>query len=130
MSKYDDIMNMDQPPLIRRRMLNQQRAAQFAPFAALTGYEEIIKETSRLVEPYRELDEQQQNELNHKLQAYLNEPVKEPILLIYFVPDMYKEGGHYIEESVVIIKMDELHQQILLEDGRKIPFVDVYDINR
>ena len=54
MSKYDDIMNMDQPPLIRRRMLNQQRAAQFAPFAALTGYEEIIKETSRLVEPYRE----------------------------------------------------------------------------
>ena len=129
MSKYDDIMNMDQPPLIRRRMLNQQRAAQFAPFAALTGYEEIIKETSRLVEPYRELDEQQQNEINHKLQAYLNEPVKEPILLTYFVPDMYKDGGHYIEESVVIIKMDELHQQLVLEDGRNIPLVYVYDIN-
>ena len=129
MSKYDDIMNMDQPPLIRRRMLNQQRAAQFAPFAALTGYEEIIKETSRLVEPYRELDEQQQNELNHKLERYLKEAVKTPILLTYFVPDMYKDGGHYIEESVVIIKMDELHQQLVLEDGRNIPLVYVYDIN-
>ena len=129
MSKYDDIMNMNQPPLIRRRMLNQQRAAQFAPFAALTGYEEIIKETSRLVEPYRELDEQQQNELNHKLERYLKEEVKTPILLTYFVPDLYKDGGHYIEESVVIIKMDELHQQLVLEDGRNIPLVYVYDIN-
>ena len=129
MSKYDDIMNMDQPPLIRRRMLNQQRAAQFAPFAALTGYEEIIKETSRLVEPYRELDEQQQNELNHKLERYLKEEVKTLILLTYFVPDMYKDGGHYIEESVVIIKMDELHRQLVLEDGRNIPLVYVYDIN-
>lgn len=42
---------------------------------------------------------------------------------------MYKDGGHYIEESVVIIKMDELHQQLVLEDGRNIPLVYVYDIN-
>ena len=110
-------------------MLNQQRAAQFAPFAALTGYEEIIKETSRFVESYRELDEQQQNELNHKLERYLKEEIKTPILLTYFVPDMYKDGGHYIEESVVIIKMDELYQQLVLEDGRNIPLVYVYDIN-
>ena len=129
MSKYDDIIHMEQPPLIRRRMLNQQRAAQFAPFAALTGYESLIHETSRLVEPYRELDEQQQNELNHKLERYLKEEVKTLILLTYFVPDMYKDGGHYIEESVVIIKMDELHQQLVLEDGRNIPLVYVYDIN-
>ena len=128
MSKYDDIIHMEQPPLIRRRMLNQQRAAQFAPFAALTGYESLIHETSRLVEPYRELDEQQQNELNHKLQLALN--YSEPVLLTYFVPDLYKDGGHYIEEYVELLKVDELHQQLILKDGRMIPLVDVYDMNR
>ena len=128
MSKYDDIIHMEQPPLIRRRMLNQQRAAQFAPFAALTGYESLIHETSRLVEPYRELDEQQQNELNHKLQLSLND--SQTVLLTYYVPDLYKDGGHYIEEYVELLKVDELHQQLILKDGRKIPLVDVYDINR
>ena len=128
MSKYDDIIHMEQPPLIRRRMLNQQRAAQFAPFAALTGYESLIHETSRLVEPYRELDEQQQNELNHKLQLALN--YSAPVLLTYFVPDLYKEGGHYIKEYVELLKVDELHQQLILKDGRMIPLVDVYDMNR
>ena len=128
MSKYDDIIHMEQPPLIRRRMLNQQRAAQFAPFAALTGYESLIHETSRLVEPYRELDEQQQNELNHKLQLSLND--SQTVLLTYYVPDLYKDGGHYIEEYVELLKVDELHQQLILKDGRKIPLVDVYDMNR
>ena len=128
MSKYDDIIHMEQPPLIRRRMLNQQRAAQFAPFAALTGYESLIHETSRLVESYRELDEQQQNELNHKLQLSLND--SQTVLLTYYVPDLYKDGGHYIEEYVELLKVDELHQQLILNDGRMIPLVDVYDMNR
>ena len=128
MSKYDDIIHMEQPPLIRRRMLNQQRAAQFAPFAALTGYESLIHETSRLVEPYRELDVQQQSELNHKLQLSLND--SQTVLLTYYVPDLYKDGGHYIEEYVELLKVDELHQQLILKDGRMIPLVDVYDMNR
>ena len=102
--------------------------AQFAPFAALTGYESLIHETSRLVEPYRELDEQQQNELNHKLQLSLND--SQTVLLTYYVPDLYKDGGHYIEEYVELLKVDELHQQLILKDGRMIPLVDVYDMNR
>lgn len=126
MNDYKDIMENDQPPLIRKRMLVSQRAAQFAPFAALSGYEDIIHETARLVEPYRELDEQQQNELNHKLQIALS--AGKEVFLTYFIPDLLKEGGHYLQEKVMILDIDELHQQLILRDGRKIPLIDIYDL--
>lgn len=124
--KYDDIIELDEPPLVRRRMLQSQRAAQFAPFAALTGYESLIHEKGRMVEAYRELDEQQQNELDHKLKMALKEGKE--VLLTYFVADLLKDGGHYLQEKVVVAGIDELHQLLILRDGRKIPLTDIYDL--
>jgi hypothetical protein len=124
--KYDDIIELDEPPLVRRRMLQSQRAAQFAPFAALTGYESLIHEKGRMVEAYRELDEQQQNELDHKLKMALKEGKE--VLLTYFVADLLKDGGRYLQERVVVAGIDELHQLLILRDGRKIPLTDIYDL--
>ena len=108
-------------------MLQSQRAAQFAPFAALSGYDDLIDEASRIVEPYRELDEQQQIQLQQKLETCLYQNQKE-VLLTYFVEDLLKDGGRYVQEVVMIDKVDELHHLLVLVDGRKIRLVDIYDI--
>lgn len=123
----DKMLYMEEPKLIRKRMLQSQRAAQFAPFAALSGYDDLIDEASRIVEPYRELDEQQQIQLQQKLETCLFQNQKE-VLLTYFVEDFLKDGGRYVQEVVMIDKVDELHHLLVLVDGRKIRLVDIYDI--
>lgn len=123
----DKMLYMEEPKLIRKRMLQSQRAAQFAPFAALSGYDDLIDEASRIVEPYRELDEQQQIQLQQKLETCLYQNQKE-VLLTYFVEDLLKDGGRYVQEVVMIDKVDELHHLLVLVDGRKIRLVDIYDI--
>ena len=79
----DEMLYMEEPKLIRKRMLQSQRAAQFAPFAALSGYDDLIDEASRIVEPYRELDEQQQIQLQQKLETCLYQNQKEFCIHFY-----------------------------------------------
>ena len=128
--KYDDIINLphhvskSHPP-----MEIMDRAAQFSPFSALTGYEAAAKETQRLTQPRIELDESEKLLLDkkfHQLEAKLSlNPV---ISVTYFVPDKRKEGGAYITVSGKVSKIDYYKKNIQMESGEILPLDDIIDI--
>ena len=94
------------------------RAAQFAPFAALTGHADVIRETARYTDTRVELDEDMGQELGRRL-AILQEklPMKPVITVTYFVPDLHKEGGFYRVYTGVPLKIRELENDIVFQDG-------------
>ena len=101
MSRYDDIINLPHHVSpTRQRMSMHDRAAQFAPFAALVGYDDAVAETARLTESRPELDEQEQRAINERL-AYIADHIHEQpeVRIKYFVPDEHKSGGAIIEVS-------------------------------
>ena len=129
--KYDDIINMEHykskkhPP-----MSLYARSAQFAPFAALTGYEDAVTETAREVGERIDIDEELKNILDSKIQL-LSEQIKKKyeIIITYFVPDLTKEGGAYINVTGIIKKIDTINQIITLEDKTEIPINEIIDIS-
>ena len=130
--KYDDIINM--PHHVSKKhpqMPMEERAAQFAPFAALVGYEDAVEETARLTDKRIELDEKKKNILDMKFQM-LNEQLKVQIhpqvTIMYFVPDLKKEGGKYIKISGTIKRIDEFKQLIVLDDKAEIPITEIISI--
>ena len=95
-NNYNDIINLSRPVSKRPKMSLEQRSAQFAPFAALTGYDGQVKETARLTNKKTEIDEEQKLELNFKMQLIQSKIKEQPqIEITYFVPDERKEGGKY-----------------------------------
>lgn len=106
MHKYDDIINLPHYTSSKRpRMAMIDRAAQFSPFAALTGYDAAVKETARLTEDRVELDEYQKSALNDRLQILQERLSDTPVISIkYFVPDERKSGGAYCTETGIIKK--------------------------
>ena len=125
--KYEDIIHLPHHVSGKRaRMSLHDRAAQFAPFAALTGYGDAIDETARRTETRIEPDENAMTELDARFR-HLQEklPEKPEITLTCFVPDTKKTGGAYVETSGVVKKIDSFARMIFLEDGRKIPMDDV-----
>ena len=131
-NKYDDIINL--PRHISKKhpqMSVEERAAQFAPFAALVGYEDEVEETARITEKRIELNEEEKKNLDMKLQM-LNEQIKVQIYpnitIMYFIPDLKKDGGKYIKVSGVIKKVDEFKQLIILDDKTEIPIKDIIKI--
>ena len=129
MSKYDDIINL---PHHRSKthphMALIDRAAQFAPFAALTGYGDAIDETARLTDGRPDLDEQQLAELNERLLQIMAEP-NAVARITYFVPDEKKSGGRYEQAEGVIKKIDEIAKVIVMDGGEKIPLSDIIELN-
>ena len=126
-SPYEDILSLPHPTSPNHpRMSLAARAAQFAPFAALTGHQAAIEETARLTEEKVELSEQEIEELNSSIRI-LQERIQEPprIELMYFVPDGKKAGGAYHKSTVRVRWVDVYHQLLCLEDGRKIPLGDL-----
>ena len=128
--KYDDIMDLPHHVSEKRvSMPLANRAAQFSPFAALTGYDAAIEETGRLTEGWVDLDESSVEALNDKLllirQALPSEP---EITVIYFRPDERKSGGAYITVTGVVKKLDSIDQYLLMEDGTRIFFENIYAI--
>ena len=118
--RYDDVINRQHPTSKKRpRMSNMNRAAQFAPFAALTGYEESIEETVRLTDRRIELSEYEIEELNAKLN-FIQEHIKErpEVTTTYFQPDERKEGGAYITVTGKVRRIDEVNSMIVFEDER------------
>ena len=104
-------------------------AAQFSPFAALTGHEATIAETARLTEPRQDLDENRKEELDAKLQAILAQTAPRPeVIITYFVPDQKKTGGAYASVTGRIKRLDEITHKIVMEDGTVIPLHDVCGI--
>ena len=129
-TKYDDIIHLPHHVSTKHpQMPIVDRAAQFSPFAALTGHDAAIKETARLTDQRIELDESQKKFLNEKLLLIAEEIEKHPVRSItYFVPDMKKEGGAYVRISGAVKKIDTDNRWILMEEGERIPIDEIIEI--
>ena len=128
---YDDIINLphhvsDHHP----RMSMSDRAAQFSPFAALTGYEQAVQETARRVDGKLEIDEYRAEMINDGLN-YIKDNVRSlpQMDITYFLKDERKEGGSYLSKTLKIARIDEYHRFISDIQGLKISFDDIYEIN-
>ena len=125
---YEDIINLPHPESKKhKRMSAMNRAAQFAPFAALTGFEDDIAETGRITDIQCSLDENKQEILNHRLQLALED--KNRVASIkYFVPDESKPGGSYTYVTGSVKKVDSLNRCIVMNQGESVLLDRVVDI--
>lgn len=127
---YEDIINLPHYVSLRRPQIPMiDRAAQFSPFAALTGYDDAISETGRLTDEKIDLSEEEKEVLDRKQQFLLEKIDERPALTVtYFVPDAKKSGGAYVTKSGNLKKIDAIERWMQLTDGTKIPLDDVADI--
>ena len=127
---YEDIVNL--PPHISKRYPQptmMDRAARFAPFAAITGYEEMVLEEARVTEERIDLDEGTLSLLNEKLnmiQEFLDEEPE--IKITYFEPDKKKAGGAYVSVTGVVKRIDEYEHLVIMTDGKKIRIDDIFGL--
>ena len=128
--KYSHIIDLPHHmSKVRPQMTMYQRAAQFAPFAALTGHSAAIRETARLTDKEIELSENECNMLNQSIALLLEHIGEHPYVSItYFVHDPYKDGGKYITHSGTIKSWDEYEQRITFDDGTQIKVNEIIDI--
>ena len=113
----------------RPQMPMSDRAAQFAPFAALTGYDAAIKETGRLTDERIELDVEALSALDMKYQLLMEALDEAPeVIITYFRPDERKAGGKYVSAVGAVKKIDDLERRITMQDDAKIPMDDVLSI--
>lgn len=134
--KYDDILHLPHHVSARHpQMALIDRAAQFSPFAALTGHDAAIKETQRLTDEWVELDEDRKELLDEKLQM-IRESLSggkdghglPEILFTYFKPDEKKSGGAYLSVQGKVRKIDEYGHQVIMEDGTALTIEHIIDI--
>ena len=125
--RYDDIISLPHPgSQTHPPMSIENRAAQFLPFAALTGYDAAIQETARLTDRRIELNEDDKLMLSGKLQLVQDTIKARPqVKVTYFVPDTRKQGGAYIVVTGRVKKVDAVERQIVMSDGRCIPIDEV-----
>ena len=130
MGKYDDIINLPHHVSATRPQMSMlERAAQFSPFAALTGYDAAIKETGRLTDEKIELDEETLNILNMKFQLLVDSLDDEPeVTFTYFKPDERKSGGAYVDVTGAVKKVDDFERLIVMQNGTKMPMDDILNI--
>ena len=130
MDKYDKIRHLSRPQYEDFPPMSiHDRAAQFSPFAALTGYDAAVAETARQVDSKLELTADQANELNQKLSRLLERLSDRPeIRLTYFVPDKRKDGGKYIDKTGVVRIYDSYARQLVFTDGERINVNDLYSL--
>ena len=127
---YEDIINLPHHVSKTRPQMSMiDRAAQFSPFAALTGYDAAIKETGRLTDEKIEMDEEALNILNMKFQLLVDRLADEPeITFTYFKPDERKAGGAYIDVTGKVKKVDDFERLIVMQNGTKMPMDDILNI--
>ena len=129
--KYDDIIGLPHPTSKRYpRMPLAERAAQFSPFAALTGYDAVIAETARLTDRRIELDENRRQELDatlNDIQSRLDEHPE--VTVTYFKKDQRKDGGEYVDISGRLKKVDTYSRSLILENGTVVPIEDIYSLS-
>lgn len=129
--QYEDIIDLPHHQSnTRPRMSLYDRAAQFSPFAALTGHDEAVKETARLTDEKMELPEETKHALSAKLH-FLKKLIKtQPMISItYFIADERKSGGSYVTETGVVKKIDEYLNIIIMENQTRIPIEHVTEIH-
>ena len=129
--KYDEIMGLPHHvSKTRPQMPMSDRAAQFAPFAALTGYDAAIKETGRLTDERIELDVEALSALDMKYQLLMEALDEAPeVTITYFQPDGRKAGGKYVSAVGTVKKIDDFERRITMRDGTRIPMDDVLSID-
>lgn len=127
MNNYDDIINLPHHESKKyKRMPTINRAAQFTPFAALTGYEDAIEETGRLTTERKEIDEYLKAEINDKLSFLAHSLETAPkVSITYYVPDLRKEGGSYVTITGTVKKVNTERKMVILDDNKKINISDI-----
>lgn len=128
--EYGDIIDMPHHQSKRHKQMSMgDRAAQFAPFAALRGYDEEVEETARVTDSKVDLSAEEINALNETLHLIIDEIKSRPsVMITYFVPDEKKTGGAYVSVTGNVRRVDEIEKIIILADDRRIPIEDIYDI--
>ena len=129
--QYDDIINLPHHvSSVKPHMSLHDRAAQFLPFAALTGFEDAIQETGRLTQERISLSEGSIESINEKLHILSEEISSHPkIAVTYFVPDEKKKGGAYDTVEGCVKRIDKYKRMIVMSDGLEILMEDVIEIN-
>lgn len=128
---YDDIINLPRHMSdMHPHMSVHDRAAQFAPFAALTGHSEAVSETARYIDKKIDLGEDAikgiQDALNY-IQEHISQSPQ--VTITYFVADGRKQGGRYITETTAVKVINDLEQLIYLDNGMRIKYDNIYEIN-
>ena len=127
--KYDDILHKSRPvSKVHPPMSRHDRAAQFAPFAALVGYDSAVRETARLTSALEERSESQREDLDQKLRILQQLPEKPVVTLTWFRPDEKKSGGSYEKLSARFQKIDT-EKGLLYVEGSEIPLTELFDLN-
>lgn len=128
---YEDMLELPHPvSKMHPQMPRRDRAAQFAPFAALTGYEEAVREAARITEEKMILDEDSKVQLDWKLRCLQEKVEEKPIITVtYFMKDERKKGGKYVTVTGVLKKIDSYTHQFVLENGEEIPVEDVVSLD-
>ena len=127
---YEDIIHLPHPVSKKHaQMPIRDRAAQFAPFAALTGHKEAIQQAQRLIDQRKVLDENRNMQNDESLQEILQHITEQPrIRVTYFQPDERKDGGAYRTLIMYLKKMDEYNRRLIFSDHSWIPLDDIYEI--
>lgn len=132
MHRYDDMIHLPHHQSgTRPHMSLHDRAAQFSPFAALTGYDAAVEEAARLTEQKLELSEEEKATLSAKL-TEIKEHIKErpEVTVTYFVPDERKAGGTYVTVTGTVRRIDEFERIVVMQDQSRIPIDDIIDLQR
>ena len=129
-NSYRDIINLSHHQSVKHRHMDvSDRAAQFSPFAALTGYEAAVEETARITADRIELSEEALKELNEKLcMIQRSLPKSFDVEITYFVQDDKKKGGSYVTAAGLVKKIDEYERILVMEDKTRIPIKDISSI--
>ena len=130
MNNYDDIINLNRPISKHKHLGIDSRSGQFAPFSALVGYDEAVKETARLTDKKIEIDEGLKEMINIKLN-YLNDHIKDnyQVIVTYFIKDKKKNGGKDINKTGIIKRIDSVNEIIKFKDNSIIKMNDVINIS-
>ena len=129
MNNYDDIINLKRPISNHSHLSIESRASQFSPFAALTGYDDEVKEAARITNRKIIIDDGLKEVLNDKLN-YLNDHIKEysNVSITYFVKDNKKEGGKYLTKQGIIKRIDTVNEIIKFSDNITISMNNIINI--
>ena len=127
---YNDIINLPHHvSATRPQMSMMDRAAQFSPFAALTGFDAAIKETARLTDQKIELDDYEKEEMSDRIQLSAEHLCEDfEVVITYFQPDGKKAGGAYVDALGVVKKIDEYERMIDTREGKNVPIDDTIQI--
>ncbi len=127
---YDDLLYLPHHTSRKHpRMSRLDRAAQFSPFAALTGYDDAVRETARLTDRRVELSDDELAALDERLRLVLAWEDAPPVSVTWFQPDRRKEGGAYVTTQGRIRKVDEVKRVLVMDDGSKIPVDDIVELD-